>query len=90
MFFVYVLQSLKDKKCYIGHTDNLERRLEEHNRGKSLSVRNRGPFKIINQEANNSRLKAIQREKQIKRYKGGEAFKKLINKDTFDPMFPAC
>ena len=86
MFFVYVLQSVRDNKYYIGHTKNLEQRLTDHNRGKSPSVKNRGPFKIIHKEEYLNRLEAIHREKLIKQYKGGEAFKRLIQCDTFDPI----
>ena len=66
MFFVYILKSLKDGKYYIGHTDNLERRLADHNRGKSQSIRARGPFQIVYVEEHETRIKAVQREKQIK------------------------
>ncbi|PJA85150.1 MAG: hypothetical protein CO143_02680 [Candidatus Moranbacteria bacterium CG_4_9_14_3_um_filter_45_14] len=31
MYYVYVIQSLEDKKLYIGHTDNLRRHFKEHN-----------------------------------------------------------
>jgi len=44
MNFVYLLKSLKDNKKYIGSTNNLKRRIEEHNLGKVLSTRYRKPF----------------------------------------------
>jgi len=78
MFYVYILKSLKDGRHYIGYTENLQKRLEEHNRGKSPSVKSRPPFVLVYQEAQPSRLQAMQRERQIKAYKGGNAFKKLI------------
>lgn len=82
MYFVYILKSIKDQKHYIGYTTDLKRRLEDHNRGKSQSVRNRGPFEIIYQETCSTKQKAIVRERQIKSYKGGEAFKKLLVSST--------
>ena len=85
MYYVYVLRSLKDNRHYIGYTQNLSKRLAEHNRGKSISVRNRGPFKLIYKEAVASELEALHRERKIKSYKGGEAFKKLINGKS-DPI----
>ena len=33
MFYAYVIESLKNKRRYVGTTDDLERRLAEHNRG---------------------------------------------------------
>lgn len=47
MFFVYILKNLKDSQFYIGYTNNLKRRIGEHNFGKSLSTRPRGEFKLI-------------------------------------------
>jgi len=81
MYWTYILKSLKDRKYYIGYTNDIERRLEDHNRGKSQSVKHRGPFEVIFKEAHNSRIAAIKREKQIKSYKGGEAFKKLVGQN---------
>jgi putative endonuclease len=46
-FYVYVLESLKDKHHYIGFTNNLKRRLEEHNLGESFATSFRRPFKLI-------------------------------------------
>ena len=46
-FYVYVLESLKDYKRYIGYTNNLKKRLEEHKKGLSFSTKFRLPFKLI-------------------------------------------
>jgi putative endonuclease len=85
-FCVYILQSLKDEKYYVGYTKDLGRRLAEHNRGKSKSTRDRLPFKVICKERYVDKNAAIKRERQIKRYKGGEAFKKLIHGAICDPI----
>lgn len=47
MYFVYVLGSLKDGQLYVGYSDNLKRRQEDHNIGKVKATKNRGPFKLI-------------------------------------------
>ena len=78
MFYVYILKSLRDGKYYIGHTKNLQQRIEDHNREKSPGIKARAPFVFIYQETYPSRAQAMQREKQIKSYKGGNAFKQLI------------
>ena len=44
---IYILYSFKDKKTYVGSTDNLERRLLEHNNGKVAATRSRLPVKLI-------------------------------------------
>ena len=82
MYYVYILQSLKDKKYYTGSTENLERRVEEHNSGATKSLKFRRPLVLIYKENFESRKKAVRREKQIKSYKCGEAFKKLIGADS--------
>jgi putative endonuclease len=71
---------MKDGKHYIGYTNDIQRRLEEHNSGKNKSTRHRRPFKIIYKEQFFNLSEARQREREIKKYKGGNEFKKLINK----------
>lgn len=44
---LYILLSLKDKRTYVGSTDDLERRLKQHNSGKVKSTKYRTPFKVI-------------------------------------------
>ena len=66
MFYTYVLRSEKDGKLYIGWTDNLERRVREHNSGKTPSTRPRLPFNLVYYEACVDMKKAIAREKYFK------------------------
>jgi putative endonuclease len=51
MFFVYILKSKKDDNLYVGYTNDLRRRIEEHNLGFNQSTRLRKPFKLIYYEA---------------------------------------
>lgn len=46
-YYVYILESLKDKGWYIGFTNNLNRRIEQHNKGENISTKNRLPLKLI-------------------------------------------
>ncbi len=78
MYCVYVLRLRKTGKHYIGQTQNLTKRLEKHSQGKTKSVKNRGEFDIVYAENLSSRSEAMRREKEIKSYKGGEAFKRLL------------
>ena len=79
MFYVYILKSLKTDKYYIGSTDNLIKRLKRHNTGKNRYTRSGVPWVLIHQESFTTRQGAYKREMQIKKYKNGEAFKKLIH-----------
>jgi len=77
--YVYILQSLKDKKYYIGETSDVPARLLFHNAGKQRSTKNRIPFNVVLVESFENRQAALQREKQIKSRKGGNSFKSLIS-----------
>lgn len=61
-YFVYVLLSKKDGQFNIGFTRNIERRVHEHNVGKTVSNAKRRPFKLIYYEAHLSKTDAMRRE----------------------------
>ncbi len=77
-YFVYILQSEKDEKYYIGSSSDIEARLCFHNAGLQRSTRSRIPFKIVYTEECPDRSTALVRERQIKSYKGGRAFQRLL------------
>lgn len=81
MFIVYFLESTKTGNFYIGCTNNINRRLQEHNSNKTQSIKNRGPFKLIYQESFDTLIEGRRRELEIKSYKGGNAFKRLVMRD---------
>lgn len=66
LYYTYVLKSLKDFKLYVGHTNDLERRLNEHNSGLVTATKTRLPFIIIYFEACLSEIKAVKREHYFK------------------------
>jgi putative endonuclease len=66
MFYVYILKSLKDHKLYIGSTNDLERRLKEHNEGKCFSTKSRVPFELIYYEGYKAEHDARKREHNLK------------------------
>ncbi|HEX2396213.1 MAG TPA: GIY-YIG nuclease family protein [Bacteroidales bacterium] len=78
MYFVYILKSLKDQKYYIGSSSDVSARLNYHNSGKQRSTKRRIPFILIHQEDFPTKALAEARERQIKSFKGGAAFKKLL------------
>lgn len=69
-FYVYVLQSLTDGKYYIGYTDNLKRRIKEHERGVNFATKFRLPFMLIYSEACLSQKDAKRREQYLKTTQG--------------------
>lgn len=66
MYYTYVLISKKDKKLYIGYTDDLRKRFKEHLEGKVNSTKSRRPFELVYYEACTNKNKSIKREKYFK------------------------
>ena len=69
-FYVYVLESLKDKMRYIGYTTNLPKRIEEHKKGVSFATKPRLPMKLIYFEACINQDDAMRREEYLKTTRG--------------------
>jgi len=65
-FYTYVLQSSKDLNFYVGYTNNLVKRIEEHNKGKVPSTKNRVPLKLIYWKGCLNQQDATRREKYLK------------------------
>ena len=76
MHVVYVLENQRDKSWYIGQTDNLKRRLEEHNNGSGARTTriNPGPWVLMYAEAYRDKRDALGRERFLK---GGSGRKYL-------------
>jgi putative endonuclease len=77
MFYAYVLKSEKNGRHYYGSTNDLERRLEEHNSGHTRSLRFIRPLKIIYFEEFSTLIEARKREKFFKSGKGRQFIKDL-------------
>jgi putative endonuclease len=79
--FVYILQSMKDNKKYIGSTVDVDHRLEQHNAGYVKSTKNRRPLRIENVIDYETIEEAAYHEKQFKRSSGAlkRAVKNLLN-----------
>ena len=75
MFKVYVLRSDVNGFLYVGMTTDLERRLREHNSGKTRSTKAYKPWKLVFFEEYDSRLEARSREKYLKSGSGKEYIK---------------
>jgi len=79
MWEVYIIQSIKFKRFYISYSQNAKFRLENyHNKGLCKSTKAYLPYIIIKIEKYNNKTEALERERQIKKMKGGSAFKNLV------------
>ena len=68
-YYIYILTNWDNRVLYIGVTNNIVRRLDEHRNGdkKSFATRYK-TFKLVYNEEFNSPQDAINREKQLKRW----------------------
>jgi len=77
VYYVYALKSIKRKYIYIGITDNIQRRFNQHQSGNNKTTSAYRPFKIILIEKFKNRLEARKREKYLKSGMGREWIKKI-------------
>lgn len=80
-WYTYVLRSLKDKKLYTGSTNDLKRRLKQHNDGEVPSTSYRRPLELVYYEARLNEKTARKREKYLKTIWG-----KRFLKGQIDPV----
>ncbi len=78
MFCVYVLYSERLDRYYVGRTKNIERRLIDHNAGRSTYTRRGRPWKIVYKEEFEAKTEAIDRELEIKGKKSRRYIEKLV------------
>jgi putative endonuclease len=66
-YFVYILKSQSSDVYYKGFTTCIERRLFEHNNGKSRYSSNKGPWSLVFLEKFETKKEALITEKKLKR-----------------------
>ncbi len=84
MPYVYILRSLKNKRYYIGSTNDLVRRLSEHNRGHTKSTRFSKPFKLVFNQEYQTLIKARQIELKLKRFKSRHIIDKIVTEQVIE------
>jgi putative endonuclease len=78
MYYVYIIKSCRTNEIYIGFTNDLKRRIDEHNKQQALSTKSKTPWHLIYYEAYTSEKDAILRENGLKHY--GRALAMLKNR----------
>jgi len=77
-YYVYILKSGKDSNFYTGYSENPDKRLEQHNSGKTKSLLKRRPLFIIYKEEFDDELSARRREKFLKSGQGRNFLKSML------------
>ncbi|HDZ85571.1 MAG TPA: GIY-YIG nuclease family protein [Candidatus Moranbacteria bacterium] len=78
MFYIYILESTKNKNLYIGYTNNLRKRIREHNQGLNKSTKPYIPWKLIYYEACLNKEDAERRENYLKTSQGQRLTKRRL------------
>lgn len=78
MYYIYVLQLLRDNSLYVGYSTNLKQRIISHKKGRNFSTKYKLPIKLIFYEAYTERSDAKRREKYFKTTKGKTTLRTML------------
>ncbi|WP_396601911.1 GIY-YIG nuclease family protein [Algibacter sp. R77976] len=78
IYYVYVIKSEKDNRLYKGLTQDLEKRINQHNMGENKSTKGFRPWVLIYSKVFTSRLDARDYEKYLKSGTGRDFLKTFI------------
>ena len=81
-FHVYIIESETSGKFYIGQTNNLDKRIEYHNSGKSRYTKGKGPWKLVFKLGCETRSEAMKLERKIKNFKSRKRIIQLIKDNS--------
>jgi putative endonuclease len=77
IFYVYAIRSLSRNYIYVGMTNNIERRIKEHNQGENKSTKAYKPFVLIYSDVQPDGISARTKEKFLKSGIGKEFLRSL-------------
>jgi putative endonuclease len=81
-FYTYILFSVAKDKYYVGHTgDNLLERLRKHNSNHKGYTGKIDDWKIVYQEAFQTKREAYAREREIKSWKSRKRIEHLVGSE---------
>jgi len=66
MYYIYAIVNNINNDLYIGYSEDLRQRIQEHNNGLVQSTKNKKPWKLIYYEAYNNKGLALRQEKRLK------------------------
>lgn len=69
-YYVYILYNKGKNFIYIGYSENLKQRIDEHNNGYSKSTKPYVPLELIHYEAYKNKKDAKRREMYLKTNRG--------------------
>jgi putative endonuclease len=82
MYFVYLIESLKDGRYYIGQTNNLEERLKYHNNNRCKYTKMKGPWILKGYRSFSTRAEAMKEERRLKQFKNRYAIEEYFKTEA--------
>ncbi len=82
-YFVYILKSEVDQRFYFGQSQNLGKRIDGHNSGKSIYTKKYIPWKLVAYKTFESRKEAIKFERMLKNLHGQQKVQSFISRHNF-------
>ena len=79
MYYVYVLKSKRNARMYVGRTEDLRRRFQEHRLGKVWTTFRMLPISLLFYEAFSSKADSIRRERYLKTSKGKSTLRMMLS-----------
>ena len=70
MFYAYAIKSASNERIYIGQTNNINKRIEAHNKGYVRSTKRDRPWCLLSFEEFETRENARWRERELKKSLG--------------------
>jgi putative endonuclease len=87
MAYVYILESRRDRRYYIGSTENIKSRLKHHKSGGTPSTKRFGEITLVFSQEFSTLNEARRIEKKLKKLKRKDYIEKII-KDGFIKIIP--
>ncbi len=82
-FYVYILESLKTGRYYVGQTEDLEKRLSRHNSSVNKATKSGVPWNLKWWKAFDTRSESVREEKVLKALKKRRAIENHVERNSY-------
>jgi putative endonuclease len=87
-WLLYILESERTGRFYVGHTNDLDRRFYEHNHGQTKSTRSAATWKLVYVEEHQTKELAYAREREIRSWKSARTIRERLLNSVDPPGAP--
>ena len=83
MYYIYVIESKKTGRFYIGQTNNIDDRVTRHNNGRVTSTKTDGPWELKYTKELETRSEAVLLERKLKGFKKRDTLIRFFEDSNF-------